>query len=146
MLWRNVGRRPMWREFDRLQREMNRIFDSYTPSGSATFPPLNVWADEERVLLTAELPGVDPDDLDISIVGETLTLSGERPLEQGNDVKYHRRERWHGNFSRTMEMPFRIDSENVEASFRNGILEIVLPRAAEDKPRRISVSAQGAGA
>lgn len=144
MLWRNVPRRSMWREFDRLQREMNRIFDNYTPSSTATFPPLNVWADEERVLLTAELPGVEPDSLDISIVGDTLTLSGERPLQQENGVKYHRRERWHGNFSRTMEMPFRVDSEKVEANFQNGILEITLPRAEEDKPRRISVSAQGA--
>lgn len=141
MLWQNVGRRSLWREFDRLQREMNRIMDNYTPSTAAAFPALNVWAGEERVLVTAELPGVDPDGLDISIVGDTLTLSGERPLEQENNVKYHRRERWHGNFSRTMQMPFRIDAQNVEANFRNGVLEIYLPRAEEDRPRRISVSA-----
>ena len=97
-------------------------------------------------MLTIELPGVDPEDLDISIVSDSLTLSGERPLEQDGDVKYHRRERWHGSFSRTMQMPFRVDSENVEANFRNGVLEVLLPRAEEDKPRRISVAAQGEAA
>jgi HSP20 family protein len=70
-----------------------------------------------------------------------VTVSGERTLpHDGDDVKYHRHERWHGSFSRTMQMPFRIDPESVEATYRNGVLGVTLPRAEEDKPRQISVS------
>jgi HSP20 family protein len=146
MLWQNSGRRSFWRDFDRLQREMNRIVNDFAPGTSGNFPPINVWAGEESVFLTAELPGVEPDQLDVSIVGDSVTLSGERSAQQSGDnggdqgVKYHRQERWQGSFSRSMQLPFRIDAENVEANFRNGVLEIRLPRAAEDKPRKISVS------
>lgn len=142
MLWQNSGRRSFWREFDRLQREMNRIVTNFAPGAFGGYPPINVWAGEEHVLVTAELPGLEPDQLDVSIFGDTVTLSGERPQEQpvDNGVKYHRQERWQGTFSRTMQLPFRIDAENVEANFRNGVLEVHLPRAAEDRPRKISVS------
>jgi HSP20 family protein len=130
---------------ERFQREMNRVMDRYTPTSTAGFPPLNVWANEEHALLTAEIPGVEADDLEISIVGDTITLSGERLLaETGEDVRYHRHERWHGSFSRTMQLPFRIDVDGVEAQFRNGVLEVTLPRAAEDKPKKISVGGDGA--
>lgn len=90
----------------------------------------------------AELPGVEAEELDVSIVGDSVTLSGERRTEQADDgdVRYHRQERWQGNFSRTMQLPFRIDAENVEANFRHGVLEVRLPRAAEDRPKKISVS------
>jgi HSP20 family protein len=76
-----------------------------------------MWANEEHVVLTAELPGVDPDSLDISVVGDTVTLAGRRDLDAGGDeARYHRHERWHGNFTRTMQLPFRIDAEKVDAS------------------------------
>jgi len=142
MLWQNNGRRSFWREFDRLQREMNRIVNDFVPGTLGSFPPINIWADEESVLVMAELPGVEAEELDVSIVGDSVTLSGERRTEQADDgdVRYHRQERWQGNFSRTMQLPFRIDAENVEANFRHGVLEVRLPRAAEDRPKKISVS------
>jgi HSP20 family protein len=125
---------------DRLQREMNRVMGSFAPRGSGGFPPLNLWASEEDVVLTAELPGVNPADLDISVVGDTVTLSGRRELDAaGDDVRYHRHERWHGDFTRTLQLPFRIDVENVDATFRKGVLMLTLPRAEEDRPRRIEI-------
>ena len=142
MFWSNLGRRGMWREMDRLQREMNRLIDSVgrgstRPSG---FPPVNVWANQEHVLVTAELPGVEPEELDISVVAESLTLGGRRRLPQPDgETQWHRHERWHGEFSRTLQLPYRIDAENVEATFRNGVLSVTLPRAEEDRPRRISI-------
>ena len=140
MLWRNVGRRSLWREMDRLQREMNRLVDGLPGTGGG-FPAVNVWANQEHALITAEVPGIDPDQLEISVVGDSVTLSGERaPVAEDEGTRYHRRERWQGGFSRTMQMPFRIDAEKVEASYNAGVLEIALPRAEEDKPRRISVN------
>lgn len=140
MFWRGSGRRSLWGEMDRLQREMNRIMGSFAPRGAGGFPPLNMWAGEENVVLTAELPGVNPDDLDISVVGDTVTLSGRRNLDaSGDDVRYHRHERWHGDFTRTLQLPFRVDVENVDAAFKKGVLMLTLPRAEEDRPRRIAI-------
>ena len=140
MFW-SSGRRPYWRrEMGRLQEEMNRLMETFGQSRGGEFPPMNVWANQEHALVTAELPGVDPDQLDISVVGETMTLSGRRTLpETGDDATWHRHERWHGEFSRTMQLPFRIDVEKVDATFKNGVLQITLPRAEEDRPQRISV-------
>jgi HSP20 family protein len=149
MFWRdfnrngnNFGRswRSVWREMDRLQREMDRLTRGSRRAGGAAFPAVNVWSGKDGVLLTAEVPGVEPDDLDISIVGETLTLSGEhagQDLQEGE--RYHRRERSSGHFDRTLQLPFRIDPEGVEASFNDGVLHITLPRAEEDKPKKITV-------
>lgn len=142
MFWQNVGRRSMWREMERLQREMNRLMEGPGNGTRREFPPMNIWANEENAMITAELPGVNGDDLDISVVGDTLTLTGSRPTDSGDDDStFHRRERWSGNFSRTIQLPFRINSDAVDATFSNGILQVVLPRAESDKPHRISISA-----
>ena len=133
-----------WREFDRLQREMNRLFDTVFSDvrrrSAPNYPAMNIWTNEEGAVITAELPGISPDDIDISVVGETLTLSGERKpdqLSQGD--KYHRRERPYGKFSRTIQLPFLVDVDGVEALFEKGVLHISLPRAEADKPKKIAV-------
>lgn len=132
-----------WREASRLQREMNRLFDDYHPARmrrASGYPALNVWANAEGLRVTAEVPGVSPEDIDISVVGETLTLSGARkPDEVAEDVRYHRQERGCGEFTRSIQLPFPVDVEQVDATFIDGILEIVMPRAEEDKPRKIAV-------
>ena len=133
-----------WREIDRLQREMNRLFeDSFSVTGSRTapnYPAMNVWVNEEGAVVTAELPGLSPDDIEISVVGDTLTLTGERkPDELPEGAKYHRRERNHSNFTRTFQLPFSVEADKVEAAFRKGILHLSLPRAEVDKPRKIEV-------
>ncbi|MDX1614931.1 MAG: Hsp20/alpha crystallin family protein [Candidatus Promineifilaceae bacterium] len=131
----------IWRDLRRLQREMDHLLGGTRGPIRNVYPAMNIWVSDEGVIATSEIPGVDPDDLDITVVGETLTLSGTRqPEEMAQDVKYHRRERGYGDFSRTFELPFRVDPDQVEARFRNGVLHIMLPRLAADKPKKISVS------
>ena len=143
MFWQNVGRRSLWREMDRLQREMNRLMEGVGNGSRREFPPINIWANEENAVITAELPGVNAKDLDISVVGDTLTLAGARAGmdDDADEHTYHRRERWQGKFSRTIQLPFRINADGVDASFSHGILKVVLPRAEADKAHRISISA-----
>ena len=152
MLWRNFygnGNRyrnvwpgsSVWRDMSRLQREMSHLLGG-TSAPINSYPAMNLYAGDEGVILTAELPGLEPDDLEITVLGETLTLSGSRNMGEAQEgVKYHRRERSQGHFNRTVQLPFVVDSEGVEAKFTNGVLHVVLPRAEEDKPRKISVSA-----
>ncbi len=133
---------PVWREMDRLQREMNRLFSEYSPSRrvAPSYPAMNAWSNENGLVITAEVPGVKPEDIDISVVGETLTLTGERkPDEVNEETKYHRQERGYGKFTRTLQLPYSINVNNVEATFKNGVLSINLPRAEETKPRKINV-------
>lgn len=142
-MYRRYSIRPVWREMDRLQREMNRLFDTYTPTRQRPapgYPAMNIWANEEGLSLTAEVPGVRSEDIDISVVGETLTLTGERkPDELKEGARYHRQERGYGRFTRSIQLPFPVNVNKVEATFRNGILNVNLPRAEQDKPKKIAV-------
>jgi HSP20 family protein len=127
-----------------MQRDMNRLMQSFPSFSGAqvapSFPAINVWLSEEGAVVTAELPGVKPEDLDISVVGETLTLTGSRqPEELKEGEEYHRRERRFGKFTRTFQLPFTVEANNVDAKFDKGILHIALPRAEAEKPRKISV-------
>jgi len=131
---------------DQLQREMNRLFDA-TSRGSVfnppSYPAINIWTNEEGQLISAEMPGINPDDIDIDVTGDALSISGERkPDEVGEEVRYHRRERTNGSFSRTIQLPFMVDTTKVEANFKNGILMISLPRAEADKPKKITIKSK----
>jgi HSP20 family protein len=133
----------VWHEVDRLQSEMSRLFEAYYPDRrrpAPAYPALNVWTNEEGLNVTAEVPGVSPDDIEISVVGDTLTLSGTRkPEELDENTRYHRQERGYGDFTRSLQLPFQVDVNKVEATFRNGVLMVAMPRAEEDKPRKITV-------
>jgi HSP20 family protein len=132
----------MWRDMSRLQHEMNRLFDGFNTvrRPAASYPAMNVWANQDGLLVTTEVPGVRPEDIDVSVVGDTLTLSGERrPDEMTENGRFHRQERGHGKFVRTLQLPFPVKVDHIDATFRNGALTINLPRAEEDKPRKITV-------
>jgi HSP20 family protein len=131
---------------ERLQRELNRLFsDTFSGVGVRTapgFPAMNAWTNEVGVVVTAELPGVKPEDIDISVVGDTLTLSGSRQPEKLSDgEKYHRQERRFGRFTRTFQLPFQVEADAVEALFEKSVLHLSMPRAEVDKPRKIAVKA-----
>jgi HSP20 family protein len=127
-----------FRDLRRLQEEMERLTRSATaPQG---FPAINVYAHQDGIVITAELPGVKEDELDISVHRDTVTLRGERQ-DQTETQGYHRRERRSGPFGRTFSLPFQVDPERVEAKLRNGILTLTLQRPEQDKPKRIRVSA-----
>jgi len=129
-----------------LRREMDRVFDDFWPrfdggwwAQPATFPALNVWEDGDCVYAEAEIPGVSQNDLEVYAVGNELTIKGTRKAREGEDVSYHRRERGTGEFTRVVTLPVDIDPEKVQASLKDGILTVTLPKAEEAKPRRITV-------
>jgi len=133
-----------WREIDRLQSEVERLFDrpraaandSYAPG----YPPVNLWSGEDEVVLSAELPGVDADKIDISVVDDTVTVSGARSADEvPAGAVFRHRERGHGRFSRGFRLPFRIDASAVDARYANGVLEVTLRRAADDRPKKVPV-------
>jgi len=133
----------IWLEMDQLQREMNRLFDATNRGhlfNSPSYPAINILTNDDGQLITAEMPGVKPDDIMIDVTGDALSISGERkPDEVAKDAYYHRRERNYGTFSRTVQLPFMVDTNKVEAKFNKGILMITLPRAEADKPRKIEI-------
>jgi HSP20 family protein len=129
-----------FRDMRRLQAEMNRLFESSAAQRPGEYPAVNVYANQDGAVITAELPGVKSDDLDISVHRDSVTLSGERRTETDEAAGYHRRERGQGRFVRALSMPFQVDPKTVEASLKNGVLRVHLHRAEEDKPRRIKVS------
>lgn len=107
---------------------------------AADFPAFNLWADDEGVVLTSELPGVKLDDLDISIAGKNVTVKGSRAApELGEKATRVRHERAEGKFERSFQLPFSIEASKVEATLKNGVLTLTLPRAENEKPRKIAV-------
>jgi HSP20 family protein len=129
-------------ELRRMQGEMNRLFSGLSSAAARGFPPVNIWLGENSVVVTAELPGMNRDDVHISLQEEVLTLEGKRePQLQQQDVKWHRRERAYGTFARTIQLPFRVDPEKVQARYNNGVLEIELERLAADRPKKIQIRA-----
>lgn len=140
MLWRELENTGFmidpWKEFERLSKELFK----WTEEPVEEFPAINLWVNEDGGIITAELPGIESKDIDISLVGKTLTIKGVRKEEEmGEDDSYIKRERWYGNFKRTVELPFNVQSDRVSAKFNNGVLIISLPRAEEEKPKKIEI-------
>ena len=103
-------------------------------------PQAGQWTGPDGVVITAELPGVDPSKLEINAMRDTLTIRGERSRpETTSECSWHRHERGTGAFSRTIELPYTLDAESVDASCRDGVLRISMRRPEADKPRRIEV-------
>lgn len=137
-----------WREMDRLLQEMDEMTQRALPGFSrkkktSDFPAANMLSNEDQVVLTAQLPGVDPKDLNINAMEDTISIQGKREqpsADQDKKIIYHRQERMSGEFKRIFRLPYAINTEKVEAKYEKGILQIVLPRAEKDKPKKISVS------
>ncbi len=137
-----------WDPFRELGREMERLFVTLEPFQSLRrahhYPPLNVHDAGDRYVLSVQLPGMTPADIDLTITGETLTIRGERKRSEGvKDDSYRRQERPIGRWARTITLPDRVESGQVGASFSDGILTVSLPKAEDARPRRITVMAQG---
>jgi len=125
-----------WREFDRMNRLINRTGSQ----GCSEYPSVNVWVNGDNAVITTEIPGIDRESIDISVSGNTVSLSGSRPAEETKEEEsYHRHELWHGKFSKTIKLPFNIDSEKVNATYRKGVLHISLPQLEADKPKKINI-------
>jgi HSP20 family protein len=126
----------------RIQDEINRAFgDNYTAATDVEFPPLNIWRGEDGIAITAQVPGVPLEQLDLTVHQNTLTIKGRRePDPYAAEANFHRRERVFGPFARTVSLPYSVDAERVRASAQNGILTIELPRPESDKPRKIAIN------
>lgn len=134
--------------FDELRRDMHaprfgrsRPGDAVYQGTRGVYPPVNLNEEGDGYVLTAELPGVSPDDIDVAIEGATVTLSGERKIEYaaGDGTAVHRRERQSGTFRRAFELPSEIDLDAAKASHSNGVLTLHLPKSAAAKPRQIAI-------
>lgn len=144
-VYRPWAREP-WGGFDDLRREMDALlgrFGAGYPTGrQGVYPATNLYETGDGYVLTAELPGVSPGDIQVSIEGSTVTLRGERNLDRGEgEASIHRLERQSGSFRRAFELPVAVDPDKVEAVHRNGVLMLRLPKAPEHQPRRIAVQA-----
>ena len=146
-----------FREMDAMRREISRVFDEYgsnrwrfpfsqtsfLPGWSArTYPLLNIGQDKDNVYVEAMAPGIDPGDLEVSVMRNQLTLSGEKkPVsEKITPEEFHRNERATGKFVRTISLPSEVDEGKVSAEYRGGLLRITLPKTAAAKPKTISVN------
>jgi HSP20 family protein len=141
MITRTLYGADPFRGMRRLQNELTRIAEGGT-ARAPEFPTVNAYANQDGVVITAELPGVKSEDLNVSVHRDAVTLSGERQTDTEEAKGYHRRERRQGRFVRTLSLPFTVDPNGVEAAMNNGVLRLELPRAEEDKPRRIEVKAR----
>jgi HSP20 family protein len=137
----------IWNELDRAQFEMSRFLqylDTPRPEGPSgvpfAYPPVNVRDDDENIYLEAELPGLTPEDLEITMTdGNRLTLKGQRKPPEVGKATWHRQERGFGSFNRTLALPVLVDSDRVEAHFELGELRVKLPKSPGARPRRIEV-------
>lgn len=129
--------------FGLFQNNMGRLFDDFFPGfetrRTCGFPALNLWEDGDRLFVEAELPGLTIDDLDIEVMGDELTIKGRREAPSDEGLNYHRRERGVGEFARLVTLPVSIDPSKVEASLKNGVLTVTLPKAEIAKARKIEV-------
>lgn len=146
-------------EMDTLRREIDRIFTNvatppwrrvaFLPGRSARqYPLVNVNEDRDHLYIEALMPGVDPKTLDVQIVRDTLTVSGEKPrwpsgTPRVQDEAYHRNERAAGKFVRTISLPTEVDDKRIAATYEHGVLRVTLPKAESAKPRQISVAVNG---
>jgi HSP20 family protein len=125
----------------RVQSEMNRVFNGLGLSRSATArPSVNFWAGQDSVVMTAELPGLSKDDIEVTVKDTIVSIRGSYPHDgAGENATWHLHERPGGSFSRSVELPFRVDPDLVEARFQNGILTVEMQRPEDDKPKRITI-------
>jgi len=137
------------RELFGLHNNINRMFnDFFSPTVSTDEalsvrgwnPVVDIYENEENIVITAELPGVDKKDMTIDVKGRVLTLKGERSTD--NEVKednYYRQERSYGKFERAFALPKEVDLEKINADFKDGILKIDIPKAEKSKPKQITI-------
>lgn len=141
---RYTNRNP-WRELDTLTNRLNRLFDGGdwpTPSsGGDWVPAVNVEESQDELLLTAELPGMSRDDVELELENNILTIRGERAEERASDERrFHLWERRYGTFQRSFTLPRTVSADDISADFENGLLKVHMPKAPEAKGRRIEIA------
>lgn len=142
-----TGRLNLWAPYSDLRREIDRLFDTFMGGDGGVmraraFPAVNIREEGDNLYLEAELPGVARDDLDISAAGNELTLRGRRNPPKDENLVYHRQERGFGEFTRVLTLPVDIDADKIEATLREGVLTLTLPKAEAARARKIEIKAE----
>lgn len=128
--------------FNEVFRLQNRIHNLFDPSwgGGRSFPALNVYSTQDQITVTAEVPGLAPEDLEVTVSHNLLTIAGE--LKETETSQARRLERARGSFKRQLELPVAVDSEKVQANVKDGVLTLVLPVQESEKPRKIRIESK----
>ena len=131
--------------FEELQRELEHMLEAaFQPVGrwSGLYPPVNVFDHGDAYVVKAEVPGIDPERIEINVEEDTLTVRGERAFsDPSKNAAYHRRERGHGQFRRVVRLPGRVAGDEAKAQYRDGVLTVTIPKAKEARPRRVAIEA-----
>jgi HSP20 family protein len=141
-----------WEPFESLGKIQSRINDLFeesfgrsrpdrAPMSGVWYPPVDILESKDAYLIRAELPGMKKEDFHLELKDGTLTLSGERKLQEAaNGVEYHRVERLSGKFSRSFYLPQTVKHDGIKATYRDGVLEVYVPKADEAKPKQIAIN------
>jgi len=149
MIWEVIPWRPF--EFDRIRREMDRLWDPFlegrpmrrVEDSREWHPSLDVSETKNDLVIKAELPGMDPNDIDISLNNGFLMIKGEKKQEkEEKDENYHLLERSYGSFTRSVRLPREVQSDKITASFKNGVLKITLPKPEGAKKKEIKIKVE----
>ena len=134
----------VWSEMERLRREMNGLFSNFERDGGAsTYPLVNLYDEKENLVVTAELPGMTKEKVNITYSDGVLTIAGNlEPLAEVKKMTVVRQERAFGRFEKAIRLPVKVDQNRINAAFSNGILTVTLPKAEEAKPKTIAIEAK----
>ena len=141
----NYGWRSAFDDQERIRRDLDRLFgqvagQAYWPTHAGVFPLVNVTEDQDHFYIRSEIPGMKSEEISMSATGRNLSISGERKIaSEGENVRYHRREREDGKFSRVVALPSDIEVGKIEAGYVDGILSIKIPKSESAKPKQITV-------
>ena len=141
-------RGDIFSEMNRMQEEMNRYFDDFFGehrrglAEGAWLPAVDVSESENEFVVRAELPGMSHEDIDINVQENVLTLKGEKKQEKKEEKEnFHRLERTYGSFSRSFTLPVGVKPEDIKATFKDGVLEVTMPKTEEANPQKIAITA-----
>ncbi|TPW09553.1 MAG: HSP20 family protein [bacterium] len=125
-----------------LSREMGRFFngEAYAGNTGAWLPPVDIWETEKAMHVVCEVPGLQKDDIELSIANNVLTLYGEKKAEDDKSYNWHRVERQYGKFTRSFTLPRDVDASKIEAHYEAGLLKLTLPKLAEAIPHKIAIT------
>lgn len=132
-------RLTFWDPFGDVDAIQRAIRQRALRQSRMSYPPVQMLERNDNVVITAELPGLSKDEVELSVLGDTLTIAGEKKLPAEEGVTYIRHERPHGKFRRLIDLPYPVEQNKVSATYKDGILTIILPKAEEAKPRQITV-------
>ncbi len=149
--WKPFRELEPFKDFERMRREMDRLWDSFFEGGlrkraegaGEWLPSLDVAETKNEIVVKAEVAGMDPKDIDISLSDGVLTIKGEKKQEkEEKETDYHLIERSHGSFTRLVQLPKEVKSDKISASYKDGILKITLPKSEEAKKKEIKIKVE----